>query len=101
MFKIYVNDILKTCRRQCQSMGITVVEHSLFTLFYTKDQRVLAEDSDDRSCMVRKLKECYKTAGLTIDLTKSEYIFEGKNNVEDLPIKASNIPRVYHNWIWY
>lgn len=55
--------MLKTWGKQRVSMGISVDEHYMLTLFYADDQIVLAECSDDLSCMARKLGECYGTAG--------------------------------------
>lgn len=95
LFKIYINQILKKWRRQCGSMGITVDNNTLFTLFYADDQIVVAEDADDLGYMVRKLQEYYQIAGLKINMTKSEYMSVANDNIEDLQLEQGNMRGVH------
>lgn len=47
LFKIYLEQILRKWRRKCSGMGIPLNKGTLFTLNFTDDQILLAQDYDD------------------------------------------------------
>lgn len=76
------NEALKFWRRYCGLIEITLNEYTVFIRFYVDDQTVLIIDSTDLSYIVKKLEEIFKIFGLIINLTKSECLSKGKNDVD-------------------
>lgn len=74
LFKIYLAAALDKWRRACCSMGISIGNDKLFTLHFADDQVIMAEDEDDVYYMIRKLDEEYRKWGLTINVSKTEYM---------------------------
>lgn len=85
LFKIYVQEALKTWIKKCSGMGIEIGENCLFTLLFADDQVILANDEDDIEYMYRKLEEEFTTWGLKINLDKTEYLRVG-GQAEDLQL---------------
>lgn len=69
-------------------MGIPIRNEHLYTLSFADDQVVIAQDEEDLSYMVRKLKEEYSKVGLQINFDKTEYLTT-EENVEDLAIEEN------------
>lgn len=67
---------------------------SLFTLYFADDQIVIAEDEDELAYMVRKLKEEYELAGLTLNMSKCEYLIVCNAEVKNLKLDNEIIKRV-------
>jgi len=74
LFKIYIQEALKNWRKKCAGMGIQLGNHCLTNLFFADDQVVVANENEDIDYMIRKLTEEYEKWGLTINLTKTEYL---------------------------
>ena len=70
LFKIYLDRSLVRWTKECKSMGLRVGDDNLFTLYFGDDQIVVAEHDEDLEYMVRKLKEEYDAAGLTMNMVK-------------------------------
>ena len=70
-------------------MGIPIRDEYLFTLCFADDQVVIAQDEEDLSYMMRKLKEEYEDAGLEINLDKTEFLQTISNVTENLNIDSS------------
>lgn len=47
VFKIYVEEALKTWKRKCCNMDVQIDNNSLYTLFFAGDQVLIAEDDED------------------------------------------------------
>ena len=94
LFKIYLDQALKSWSKKVRSMGLRVGQDKLFALYFVDDQVVIAEFQYDLSYMVRKLNEAYQQAGLTINTEKSEYIVVGKDEIENLPLEETHMVRV-------
>lgn len=78
LFKIYLEQALKTWKRKCKNMGIPLTDDStLYTLCFADDQIVLAQDYEDLQYMSKKLIEEYKHWGLEVNLSKTEYMCVG------------------------
>ncbi|XP_054257537.1 uncharacterized protein LOC128982603 [Macrosteles quadrilineatus] len=75
-------------------MGVQLEESRLFTLYFADDQVVLAEDREDLSYMVRKLKEEYELNGLVLNVGKCEYLVVGSDIVENLPLEDGEVKGV-------
>lgn len=84
LFKIYLDRALVMWVEKCKNMGLRVGGDTLFTLFFTDDQIIMAEDEEDLGYMVRKLKEEYENAGLKINMSKCEYLIVGNGETTDL-----------------
>lgn len=59
LFKIYLENTLKTWKRKCEGLGILVGNEYLYTLCFADDQLVIAQEPDDLSYMMKKLLEEY------------------------------------------
>jgi len=77
LFKIYLEQTLKTWKRKCQNMGISLNDTTLYTLCFADDQIVLAQDYEDLEYMTRKLIEEYNKWGLDVNLEKTRYMCIG------------------------
>lgn len=86
LFKIYLEHTLKKWKQKCGGMGVPVRDDYLYTLSFADDQVVIAQDEDDLSFMVRKLKEEYTKAGLEINFNKTEYLTTSEERPETLEI---------------
>ena len=49
LFKIFLDRVLVGWTRKCRNMGIRVGDSMIHTLFFAKDQILLAEERDDLS----------------------------------------------------
>jgi hypothetical protein len=74
-------------------MGLQVGDNILYTLYFTVNQKVIAEDKDDLSYIVRKPQEAYEQRGLIINKKNSEYVIFGNNKEENLPLEDDYISR--------
>ena len=65
-------------------MGIPIQNTYVYSLSFTDDQVVLAQDHDDMAYVTRKLKEEYEEWGLRINLEITIYIRigEGKESLK-------------------
>jgi hypothetical protein len=72
-------------------MGLKVEDDILYILYFTDDQRVIAEDKDNLSYVVRKLQDAHEHRGLIINKRKSEYMIFGNNEKEYLPLEDNYI----------
>ena len=77
LFKIYLEQALKTWKRKCEQMGILLNDSILYTLCFADDQIILAQDYEDWEYMTRKLIEEYNKWGLEVNLKKTEYMCIG------------------------
>jgi hypothetical protein len=71
LFNIYIEQVLKVWKLNCQGMGIPVNDRYLFTLNYADDQAVIAQDQLDLEFMLRRLQNAYESWGLTLNLKKN------------------------------
>ncbi|XP_030751044.1 uncharacterized protein LOC115878641 [Sitophilus oryzae] len=71
LFKIYLEQALKTWKRKCEQMGIPPNDSILYTLCFADDQ--IIQDYEDLEYMTRKLIEEYNKWGLEVNLKKTEY----------------------------
>lgn len=62
-------------------MGIPIYNEILFNLLFAYDQVILAGNEDDANYMLRKLKQKYEKWGLTINLSKTEYMKVGEDTI--------------------
>lgn len=58
-------------------MGIALSSGMLYTLCFTDDQVVIAQDYEDIEYMTRKLFQEYKEWDLEVNLKKTEYVCIG------------------------
>ena len=84
LFKIYLEEALGEWKRKCSGMGIPVGGEIMYTLLFADDQVIVAGDMDDLSYMLRKLKDEYEKWGLKINMSKSEYLKMGDDELEDI-----------------
>jgi hypothetical protein len=70
---------VKELEKEMPANGYTNSKHTyIYSLNFTDDQVLLAQDHDDMEYMARKLKEEYEKMGLTINLEKTKYICMGE-----------------------
>ncbi|KAK4873810.1 hypothetical protein RN001_013170 [Aquatica leii] len=62
-------------------MGIPIRDETLYTLLFADDQVIVASNMDDANYMLRKLIEEYERWGLTINVSKTEYLAIGENDL--------------------
>lgn len=74
LFKIFLENTLKNWKQKCQGMGVPIRDEYLYTLCFADGQIVIAQDEEDLSYMVRKLRDEYTKAELEINLKKTEYL---------------------------
>lgn len=91
LFKIYLEEVLKSWKRKCHRMGITIGDETLYTLLFADDQVIIAEDADDSNYMLRKLQEEYEKWGLILNTKKTEYMVVGDGERSDLDIETCTI----------
>ncbi|XP_030746803.1 uncharacterized protein LOC115875475 [Sitophilus oryzae] len=77
LFKIYLEQALKTWKWKCELMEIPLNDSILYTLCFGDDQIILAQDYEDLEYMTRKLIEEYHKWGLEVNLNKTEYMCIG------------------------
>jgi hypothetical protein len=70
--------VLGNWKRKCQPIGIPIQNTYVYSLNFSDDRVLLAQDHDDMEYMARKLKEEYKKWGLTINLEKTKYVCTGE-----------------------
>ncbi|XP_044755015.1 uncharacterized protein LOC123313968 [Coccinella septempunctata] len=69
-------------------MGIPISDgNTLYTLHFADDQVIFAQDKDDIEFMTRKLMEEYHKWGLTVNMSKTQYMCVGGEN-EDLMLEG-------------
>ena len=90
LFKLYLEASLVSWRRKCSNMDIQIGNEILYTLLFADDQVLIAEDEDDASYMVRKLKEKNVKWGLEINFQKTEYLAFGEGG-NDLILDNNSI----------
>ena len=66
LFKIYLEQALKTWKKKCHKMGIPLIDNTVYTLCFADDQVVVAQDYHDMEYMTRKFIEEYKLWGLSL-----------------------------------
>lgn len=92
LFKIYLETVLSQWNRSCSSMGIEIKNKIIHSLLFADDQVIMAQERDDIKFMTKKLISCYKSGGLNINFTKTEYLVvggESRNlNLENGVIRA-------------
>lgn len=91
LFKIYLEEALGEWKRKCSGMGIPVGGEIMYTLLFADDQVIVAGDMDDLSYMLRKLKDEYEKWGLKINMSKTEYLKVGDDELEDIEIETEKI----------
>lgn len=91
LFKIFLEHALREWRRKCEGMGVPVRNHHIYSLNFADDQVIIAQDVDDLSYMVRKLKEEYDRAGLEINFAKTEYLDTTEDATQDLEIDEDTV----------
>lgn len=94
LFKIYLDRALQGWTNKCKNMGLRVGDEILYSLYFADDQVVVAEDEDDLGYMIRKLQEEYEKAGLTMNMSKCEYLLVGSNKCDNLPLESGIIKGV-------
>ena len=62
------------------------IRDSLYTLCFTDDQVVIAQDEEDLSYMIRKLNEGYTKMGLEMNIKKTEYLAIRDEETTDLEV---------------
>lgn len=77
LFKIYLEQAIKTWKRNSRGMGLPLEDYILYTLSFADDQVVIAQDYEDLEYMTRKLIEEYTKWGLEVNLSKTEYMCIG------------------------
>jgi hypothetical protein len=56
-------------------MGLPInQDYHLYNLLFVDDQVIIAQDTEDAECMMRKLVEAYMKWGLQINFVKTEYL---------------------------
>ena len=73
-------------------MDTAVREDRLYSLDFTDDKLIVAEDVSDIHNMLRKMHEEYKNWGLAVNLSKTEYIVAG-NSGNNLMLADTEIKR--------
>ena len=77
LLNIYVEQALEQWSRKCEKMGIPIRDKTLHSLMFADDQLIVAQDEEDITYMLRKLKEEYDKWGLSINFKKTEYMCVG------------------------
>lgn len=96
LFKIYIQEALRSWRIKIARMGIEIEEKCLTTLFFADDQVIIAGDEDDADYMLRKLDDEYAKWGLNMNMSKTEYLPVGSTQGDpDLQIKRVRRCRQY------
>jgi hypothetical protein len=70
--------VLRNWKRRCIPMGIPIQNTHVYSLNFTDDQVLIAQDYDDMEFMARKLKVEYEKWRHTMTLEKTKYICIGK-----------------------
>jgi len=78
LFKVYLERVLRNWKRKCQPIGIPIQNTHIYSLNFSDDQVLFAQDHDYTEYMTRKLKEEYEKWGLIINLGKTKYICMGE-----------------------
>lgn len=88
---IGIEEALREWKRKCHGMGIPIGTETLYTLLFADDQVIIASDMDDAGYMLRKLIEQYGKWGLTINISKTEYLAIGGNEMTDLAVENGKV----------
>lgn len=94
LFKIYIQEALKDWRKKTGYMGIEVDDQYLTSLYFADDQVIIACDEDDADYMLRKIKQQYEDWGLSLNMTKTEYMkVGGHGEIEDTELQIRELRR--------
>lgn len=74
LFKIFLEQALKSWKLNCGGMGIPNQSEHIFTLIFAYDQVVLVQDKDDLTYMERQLEDENSKNGLEINTAETEYL---------------------------
>lgn len=92
LFKIYIQEALCKWRQKCSGMGLKINDHCLTMLFFADDQVIMASCEEDADYMLRKLHEEYEKWGMSMNMTKTEYMRVGEGD-EDQDLELRKIKK--------
>lgn len=73
---------------------LSIDDNNLYNLYFACDQLVIAQEQDELNYMIRKLKENYQEAGLTMNTNKSGYLIICKDDPDNLELEQENTNNV-------
>jgi len=70
-FKIYIQKALENWQKKCAKMGKEIQNTPIYSMLFTDDQLLIAQDYEDLEYMTRKLTDEYELWGLKLNVKKN------------------------------
>lgn len=91
LFKIYVENALKTWKRKCGGMGVKMNGKEIIALQFADDQVIMTENRENLQVMTEMIRNEYNKWGLTMNMNKTKYLCIGEDSSN---LKMTNNERV-------
>jgi len=101
LFKIYIQNVLEHWQKKCARMGLEIEDTTIYSMLFSDDQLLIAQDYEDLEYMTRKLIDEYELWGLKLNAMKTNCMAIGDTS-RDLKLEdgKGTISHVAKIFIW-